>query len=177
MMKSTFPIMKSKLLIIKIILTLFLFLTVGCSSPEVNTYQKYVIKENTHKTRVKPLSNPYFVKFDSTIIYNLKNDDQYDLNKLPGWSKNINPRHTSHRIGFRLNNSKELIEMYNYRYFYKEREYREEISDSLLYGVYEIGEEIIISYPDSLNINTNLYFGGNEKAPHDINIYIKNKNE
>lgn len=163
--------------LIGIFLLISLFFT-NCRNPEmVDTYKKYTIKENSHRTYVSGLTNPYIVKFDSTIIYNLGNKNQYDLNKLPGWREGINPRVNSHRIGFRWSTSDSVIEMYYYEYKNSERIFKEQISDSLLYGVFEIGEDVLISYPDSLKINTNIYFGGNEKAPHDINIYIQNKND
>jgi len=132
----------------------------------------------------------FVVKFDSTAIYNtLIPSNQYDINKLYGFSDNDSAHHLySARFGWRW--SDQALRLFAYVY-------NNGIRTSKELGTIRIDTENNCSikvtgghYVFSLNNNTDTllrssttskekgyklypYFGGDETAPHDINIFIK----
>ena len=132
----------------------------------------------------------FVVKFDSSAIYTTTDpQNQYDINKLYGFSDNNEDHHQfSARIGWRWSDNK--LRLFAYVYNYGEVS-SDEIS-SVAIGA-EISCAIIVDsnhYQFKVN-NDRLtlprssktaqalgyklfpYFGGDETAPHDINIWIK----
>lgn len=132
----------------------------------------------------------FIARFDSTAIYTTTDPvNQYDINKLYGFADN-NAHHQqfSARFGWRWSDQK--LRLFGYVY-------NNGVRDSRELGVINIGEEIncsiritATSYIFSMNgiVETLLrtattvkaegyrlypYFGGNEFAPHEINIWIK----
>ena len=128
------------------------------------------------------------VKFDSSAIYKtLTLDNQYDINKLFGFSEGAYPHTNSARIGWAYND--DSLRLYGYVY-----------SNSILItqqiATCRIGDIINCSikvnarnYIFSVNENSVSlergattdsaqgyqlypYFGGDETAPHDINVFI-----
>lgn len=99
--------------------------------------------------------------------------NQEDWNKLIGYSRGFHHKN-SVRVGWRWNHEKEVIELAEYRYINGKRTY------SL------IGETVPYKYT-SLSIYIHKgkfpkwgyvlwpYFGGNERVPQDISIYIRYK--
>jgi hypothetical protein len=132
----------------------------------------------------------FVVKFDSSAIYSTANpSNQNDINKLFGFSDNDSAHHLySARFGWRWSDS--ALRLFAYVYNSGIRS-----SDEL--GIIQIGAENNCSikvtaghYIFSLNNITDTvlrtsttatgkgyklypYFGGDETAPHDINIFIK----
>lgn len=132
----------------------------------------------------------FVVKFDSSAIYNtLNSSNQYDINKLYGFSDNDSAHHRySARFGWRW--SDQALRLFVYVY-------NSGIRTSKELGTIQIGTENNCSikvtdghYIFSLNNTTDTllrssttdrgkgyklypYFGGDETAPHDINILIK----
>jgi len=132
----------------------------------------------------------FVVKFDSSAIYITKNpSNQYDINKLYGFADNDSAHHRySARFGWRW--SDDALRLFAYIY-------NSGIRTSKELGKIQIGAENNCSikvtdghYIFSLNnINDTLlrssttvkgrgyklypYFGGDETAPHDINILIR----
>ncbi len=130
------------------------------------------------------------VKFDSSAIYVTQNPaNQIDINKLYGFSDNNADHHSfSARFGWRWNNN--ALRLFGYIYNDGIRSFKE-------LGVVNIGEEnyCSIKIKDSIyifNLNNKAdtlprksttqnaigyrlypYFGGDETAPHNINIRIK----
>lgn len=157
----------------------------------------YSIKQGQHYSDQKSykavaLSGLNFiVKFDSSAIYKTgKEENQYDINKLYGFSDNNADHHQySARIGWAWN--KNALRLYAYVY-------NEGIVSKSEIGIVAIGTETHCSikvagdfYIFSMNeaqlsvprkSATSLangymlypYFGGDEPAPHDVNIRIKN---
>jgi hypothetical protein len=135
----------------------------------------------------------FVVRFDSTAIYNTVNpSNQYDINKLYGFSDNDSAHHLySARFGWRW--SDQALRLFAYVYNGGVRTSKE-------LGIIQVGTENSCSikvtgghYIFSLNNNTDTllrssitnkgkgyklypYFGGDETAPHDINIFIKELN-
>ena len=130
------------------------------------------------------------VKFDSSAIYiTAAPGNQYDINKLYGFSDNNSDHHQfSARFGWRW--SKDSLRLFGYVY-------NEGVRRSKELGIVTIGSENFCSikvehgaYRFTLNEKTDTlirkspkeqalgyrlypYFGGDELAPHDINIWIK----
>ena len=132
----------------------------------------------------------FVVKFDSSSIYTtIDPQNQFDINKLYGFSDNNSDHHQfSARIGWRWSDKK--LRLFGYVY-----NYGEVISEEI--SPVNIGSQIscaIIVKGNYYQFNVNgvkltlsrssstpkasgyklfPYFGGDEAAPHDINIWIK----
>ena len=159
-------------------------------------YVKYSIYKGRHysnKNSIEPLkasSLSFKVKFDSSAIYSSLNpENQTDINKLFGFSDNNAAHHLfSARFGWRW--SDDSLRLFAYTYNEGERRFQE-------IGIIQPGVENDCSiaikednYIFSLNgaktampraSSTPIaegyklypYFGGDESAPHDIFIWIK----
>jgi hypothetical protein len=131
----------------------------------------------------------FIVKFDSSAIYQTIDPvNQYDINKLYGFSDGNNHQLNSARIGWSFNDS--ALRLYAYTYFNGLRQSAEICTVS-------VGTEINCSIRATANqflflvngIAVNLprassvlpvsgyqlypYFGGDESAPHDIHISLR----
>jgi hypothetical protein len=133
----------------------------------------------------------FVVKFDSSAIYQTQSaENQYDINKLYGFSDNNTDHHQySARFGWRW--SENALRLFAYVY-------NEGAVSSMELTTIAIGVETTCSIkvtPTSYLFTVNgatqpmprmastekgkgyqlyPYFGGDELAPHDINIWIKN---
>lgn len=145
--------------------------------------------QNTYKP-VEYAELNFVVKFDSTAIYStVQPANQGDINKLYGFSdNNSDHQQFSARFGWRW--SDDSLQLFGYTY-------NNGIRESKKIGSVNIGDEIACSikvtvndYIFSLNnIRVSMqrrsktpyaigyklypYFGGDEMAPHNINIWIK----
>ncbi len=194
--------------------SLFIFSTVfiiisGCTKEQSNAvypsatlpaeeiFIQYKIAAGEHycdKTTVKPIAISemlFKVKFDSSAIYTTLDPlNQYDINKLYGFTEGQHPHVNSARIGWAFNDGK--LRLYAYAYNNQQR-LSQEIS------TVNIGEVINCAIKfDSLNYIfivkdrevklrralTGItaqgyqlfpYFGGDEVAPHPIRIFIKDR--
>jgi hypothetical protein len=132
--------------------------------------------------------------FTDSCLYDLKDEDQGDVNKLFGFSIGYHHK-TSFRFGWRANLKTRTIEIVGYEYHDYVRQTTMPICDvnintwvyfDLQYSpkgqteyVVIDNEEIVIK--NTVNIIKNsglgytlgLYFGGNETAPQDIIVYRK----
>jgi hypothetical protein len=194
---------------VPIVLVAAAFLFSGCSkmaetivdktTPSIPSGQfiKYTIQKgnqycdgNTYKA-IETSEMKFAVKFDSTAIYETQSpENQYDINKLYGFSDNNADHHQySARFGWRW--SDKALRLFAYIY-------NKGLVTSQELTTIEIGSEVICSikvtstnYLFTVNdITTQLprmattekakgyqlypYFGGDEVAPHQINIWIKN---
>ena len=97
------------------ILLLLLFL-IGCHKPDPEGYRTYTIKEGKHRSTYSYNTSRdtifnWDIIFDSSAIYTTEDpDNQYDINKLIGWSDcGENHMEYSIRFGWRwLNDSLEI---------------------------------------------------------------------
>ena len=184
---------------------LLLFCFAGCSRNKETGINKnfpqakfveYTIDKGAHYCRgneFKPLDLPemkFIVRFDSTAIYeNSFPENQYDINKLFGFSDNGATHHEySARFGWRW--SEGALRLFAYVY-------NEGMLSSAEIGIIPIGAEISCSIKPlaskyiftvegnvmemprkSSTVNAKgyqlyPYFGGDELAPHQINIWIE----
>lgn len=161
-----------------------------------NGFIKYTIPKGKQKPSPNPLvlvdakSLKFIVHFDSTAIYiNDVKKDRRDINKLYGFSDNFSLHHRySARFGWRWLNDR--LQLTAYCYNNGIRSFKE-ISNIQLNGfdtceikisgneyIFSVNEKSI-SMPRSAHGKNAVgyklfpFFGGNEAAPHDINIYIK----
>lgn len=159
-------------------------------------FTKYVIQkgknycdDNTYvQTSYSQLN--FIAKFDSTAIYATVNpDNQYDINKLYGFADN-NSFHQQYSARFGWRWSDKALRLFGYVY-------NSGVRSSIELGTIAIGAEANCSikvtsksYVFTLNGKTDSlprasvtakaegyklypYFGGDEPAPHLINIWIK----
>ncbi len=133
----------------------------------------------------------YSVLFNDTCRYELPKEDQEDINKLFGFSLGFNHHQDSARFGWFYKNDK--IHLYSYIYDEGKRSYEFitnldlnkkysltliEYQGSWEFGVSREGAISVIKKIDkkkSFCMGYRLwpYFGGNNPAPHDIEIYLQ----
>lgn len=184
----------------------FLFFQLVLSSCKKNdtlksnsdAYITYLIKKGEHYATNNNLTNlseldtlKYLVVFDSSCIYqNMDTQNQYDINKLIGFS-DCGTLHQENSARFGWNWLNGSIHLYAYCYNNGERKY--EFLDTVelnkpyylkLYldnfSYYFFLKDKIYTMPRACSNGNKIngyqlfpYFGGDEVAPHDIRIKIK----
>ena len=142
----------------------------------------------------KPFSITKRFKFTESTIYYFDDDDQYDVNKLFGFSVGMH-HNNSVRFGWRPNSDLSKIEIVGYEYHNKLRIPTIPICEINLNSWYEFGlkynhktgyieyyvtdgdytnslqHPIKLKSKINLGYKLDLYFGGNKPAPHKIIIY------
>jgi|TARA_B100001093_G_C26489326_1_gene868354 hypothetical protein len=171
------------------------FLFMSCKKIDENGFRDYVIKEGNHSSRTsykttKTNCLQFQAIFDESAIYqSIDSNNQYDINKLYGLS-DCKDHHikTSIRLGWRwLNDSLELhwFQHVNNNFSF-DRITTINLNtivnfsitfDNNYYYVSVDNDTITIDRPcNNQSIRKYYlypYFGGDEKAPHDIKIKIK----
>ncbi|HUC82255.1 MAG TPA: hypothetical protein VMR70_15225 [Flavisolibacter sp.] len=159
-------------------------------------FTQYVIPKGQHyatQNAVKSIETTelkFVVKFDSSAIYQTVDpQNQYDINKLYGFSDNGESHHRfSARIGWRW--SEGALRLFGYTYNNGVRAEKEistiAIGSEVVCAIKVLGE----SYQFTVNGKTELmprasampvakgyqlypYFGGDEVAPHEVRIWIR----
>ena len=181
-----------------IFLLFFIFLLVclnACKKIDDIGYRIFTIKENKHRstTTYNTTKSNYITFnaiFDSSAIYSTDDpNNQYDVNKLYGISDcGCNHQHYSMRLGWRwLNDSLEILwfKHTNNNFSFakiKSIDFDDVIDFSIQfdnnYYYMSVGSDTVtIARPCNRSSNRKYflwpYFGGNETAPHDIKILIK----
>lgn len=176
-----------------IIFILFLLLFL-CSCTKAQEITTYTIPKGEHKSVYKMDLCPYYLEheimFDNSAIYNLHNSDQYDVNKLFGFNSCNSLHHSnSARFGW-CYISGDSIDIYSYVYENSVRYFQKiftvkigdwnnyKITDNYYAYVFQVNGYTYIHTKEQgciTNYHYMLYpyFGGNQTAPHDINIYFK----
>jgi hypothetical protein len=159
------------------------------------TFTRYLIRKGNHycdQNTIKSVSTSemkFTAKFNSSAIYTTIDPvNQYDINKLWGFSEGLNHQYNSARIGWSYNNS--ALRLYGYVYS-KGVRYSQEIctvnlNTEILCGIKLSGSNylitangITVTLPRGLSTTRASgyqlypYFGGDETAPQDITIDIK----
>jgi hypothetical protein len=168
------------------------------STTTVDGFTKYTIPKGAHyaagnayKT-VEATALKFVVKFDSSAIYqSVTEENQFDINKLYGFSDNKAAHHSfSARFGWSWTAG--ALRLYGYVYNGGKVSSKE-------IAVVPIGQEIVCAIQVTATtyqflVNGDMvaslerkaetpkaqgyllypYFGGDEVAPHDVNIWIKN---
>lgn len=165
-------------------------------APSTSGFISYKIKQGEQfcdKNGLKAVETAemkFVVKFDSSAIYQTVNpSNQYDINKLFGFSDNNGPHHLfSARIGWRWSDN--ALRLFGYIYNNGVQENKEiaavaigkELNCSIKAGsatyVFTVnGTSITMprlsATPLAKGYQLYPYFGGDEFAPHDITILIK----
>lgn len=144
---------------------------------------------NSFFFKIKRLS--YKVTFNKNCLYTLNNNDKYDINKLFGFS--LGYHHIdSARFGWSVNGNS--VDIFCYCYIdgkrtssfllsvVPEKEYKFTIfglSDCYVFLATDSDNQVkrkLINKTKSRNkwgYKLWPYFGGNQKAPHDMNIYLE----
>ncbi|MEQ8546819.1 MAG: hypothetical protein RIC03_02860 [Cyclobacteriaceae bacterium] len=187
---------QSLVIALKLFIIFMFVLLSACEENLVNDYQLFVIPKGEHycNYKVEALQQnelSFMAIFDSTTMYTSSDPiNQHDINKLYGFSDCNDQHHeNSARFGWRwLNETMEI-----HAYFYQNS-----IRSSILLGSVALNEPHFYSIqllPDaySFQLDSNApvmvermntcdkgfyyklfpYFGGDERAPHDIVIQIK----
>ena len=167
----------------------------SCKKIDENGFRTYTIKEGKHKSRTRYKTTKtnhlqFQAIFDESAIYTSQDPaNQYDVNKLYGLSDCGNDHtETSIRFGWRwLNDSLEILwfKHTNNNFSFakiKSIDFNEIVNfgiqfDTDYYYMSVGAETVTISRPCNQSSNRKYflwpYFGGNETAPHDIKIKIK----
>ncbi len=163
----------------------------------ISGFTQYTIKQGQHfsgQNKYKPVAADelkFSVLFDSSAIYKtILPENQYDINKLYGFSdNNIDHRQFSARLGWRWNAN--ALELFAYVYNQGIVSYKElttiELSVETMCSIKVSPDYYLFTvnnYTDSLprlsktplatGYQLYPYFGGDEVSPHDLNIWIKN---
>ncbi|WP_420388240.1 hypothetical protein [Roseivirga sp.] len=184
------------------ILSLTLLLT-NCAELYEIDEAVYLIKAGEHDSQIENSLNPkglrtlksetmsLTVRFDETAMYNLGNRNQGDINKLFGFADCNSLHHeNSARFGWNFNIETNEVDIYTYVYQSSDRLFKKigsmEIGESADLSISLDGDEYVFWFKDEQQTvkrgtQCNLgvyyllypYFGGDETAPHDIRIYIK----
>lgn len=139
---------------------------------------------------LKSSSLSFQVRFNETARYHLGDNDQDDINKLFGFSDANSMHHdNSARIGWRYNKDSDLIELFAYAYVDGKRLYKK-LSDLKIGHTAQCDIALNDDYYfisanggyTSINRSVNgsvgfhyflyPYFGGDQVAPHDIDIFL-----
>lgn len=169
------------------------------SGPDTSGYVRYLIKagnnycENNSYPLLTLRSLSFRAIFDSSAIYtNTTPGNQQDINKLYGFSDSTTHHHrNSARFGWNWYNNQ--LHIHAYTYVHGERRYKElgtiplgqpsEYSISVQPGIYYFtlnGHTDTMArgcdLPDASGYKLFPYFGGDEPAPHDVTILVKEVN-
>lgn len=159
-------------------------------------FTKYTIRagqhycdQNTIKS-VRTSEIKFMARFDNTAIYQTIDPlNQYDINKLWGFSEGFDHQYNSARIGWAYNDG--ALRLYAYAYNNGVREYQEitpvSIDADITCSIKLSGNTylftvngITVSLPRASSSLTASgyqlypYFGGDEVAPHTIYIWLRN---
>jgi len=100
------------------------------SSATATSYVTYKIRRGQHYSDLRPFKSvsltemKFFAKFDQSAVYQTVNpENQYDINKLWGFSEGFNNQYNSARIGWGYSNG--AIRLYGYVYSRGSRYYQE----------------------------------------------------
>lgn len=131
-------------------------------------------------------------RFDETARYNAGIRNQADINKLMGFSEaNSHHRKNSIRFGWRYDLLTDSIEVFAYAYEESKRWYQRitkvainqsvkyciQITDQAFYLI--VDDAQVVEFQRTVKNKKGIYyllfpfFGGNEVAPHDINVYVE----
>jgi hypothetical protein len=159
----------------------------GYASFTIRLGQHYCDQNSLKSVRTSEMK--FMVKFDNSAIYQtVIPENQYDINKLWGFSEGINNQYNSARIGWSWNN--DALRLYGYVYANGVRHYQEItsviIGTDITCSIKLAGNTYLftvngvsVSLPrgpsttQASGYQQYPYFGGDETAPHLITIMIK----
>jgi hypothetical protein len=164
---------------------------------DATDYTKYVIKKGEHYSNlstykaIEITALNFIVKFDNSAIYTSKEKiNQHDINKLYGFSDN-NAHHHEYSARFGWSFINDALHLYAYVYNEGKRNITDlgtiAINTEKECSIKVSGTKYVFTVDDkSTSIERSSkttkakgymlypYFGGDETAPHDVHIAIKN---
>tara|TARA_B100001093_G_C26834145_1_gene1017562 strand:+ start:2305 stop:2844 length:540 start_codon:yes stop_codon:yes gene_type:complete len=172
---------------------LILLVLIGCKKIEDN-YTIFTIKKNHHRSTYSYNTSRdtifnWDIIFDSSAIYTTQDpNNQYDINKLIGWS-DCSENHLKYSIRFGWRWINDNLEIHWFRHQHDQFEFGKiksvELGKTYNY-ILEIKDNEYILCVDDTCVKLDRtcsqeyrkyklypYFGGDEKSPHDIKIRIK----
>ncbi|BDD12160.1 hypothetical protein FUAX_45920 (plasmid) [Fulvitalea axinellae] len=177
-----------------LVLSLCLCLT-SCDFFDYDVWEKHKIKAGDHFSglgveQVSANTLAYKVRFDSTVVYDLGNVNQDDINKLFGFSGSFrHHQQESARFGWRWNLQKEQVEIFAYMYINGNRisylmgeadvnevnEYRIHLTKNGYHLKFKGNHKFYKAPAGVVQFRYKLfpYFGGDQPAPHDMTIHMK----
>jgi hypothetical protein len=145
--------------------------------------------------KMRTLKSNHFsfsARFDETARYQLSERNQGDINKLMGFADANSLHHeNSIRFGWRYAVEKDAIEIFAYAYNNKERDYQYmtdiKIGETATFQIMLTDNSYELSVNGEANTSMSRtsgakvgiyyllfpYFGGNEAAPHNINVFVQ----
>lgn len=166
------------------------------SSNAAGDFTKYTIRQGQQycdQSGLKSISTnelAFVARFDSSAIYATRTpENQYDINKLYGFSDNNTDHHSySARIGWRWSDG--ALRLFAYTYNAGVMSYKEitpviigtDISCSIkvagnkyIFNVNNVTDTMprLSTTPTASGYRLYPYFGGDEAAPHEVDIFIK----
>lgn len=181
-----------------------LLITTACSDIYAPKEIEYLIPSGQHESRVqngfaadkirtlKSNDFSFTARFDESVRYDLGNNNQYDINKLMGFSDCNSLHHeNSIRFGWRYSIEKDNIEIFAYAYSNSVMNYQYmgdvAINETAFYQIQitehtfllQINGDLSFELERTANCDKGLYymlfpyFGGNEVSPHDVSIFIE----
>lgn len=186
----------------RIVILFAILFTVSCKGDldrllGLNKWRTYEIKEGHHSAKgihVETLTSDHLdfkARFDGTCIYALQSRDQYDINKLYGFSDcNTGHSENSARFGWRWSVDRNKLEIFAYVHNDGNITHKyisdAEIGQEGSYSIYVVGDKYNFNFNGRLITMTRgcnsqrsvryilyPYFGGTQKAPHNVYISIK----
>jgi hypothetical protein len=169
--------------------------TAKADAAKVSSYTNFIIRQGQHYCdqnsikSVRTSEMKFMVKFDNSAIYQtVVPENQYDINKLWGFTEGINNQYNSARIGWSWN--QDTLRLYGYVYTNGVRHYQEIttvlIGTNITCSIKLAGNTYLFTVngvsislprgPSSLQASGYQqypYFGGDETAPHLVTIMIK----
>ncbi len=185
-------------------LFIFVFILQSCSKDHnivvepvavAEVFTEYTIAAGEHycdKTVIRPITITqmrFKVRFDNSAIYkSVDPQNQYDINKLYGFTEGQNPHENSARIGWSFNDA--ALRLYAYAYNSGQRLWQEicavSIGETINCAIKPDGNNYIFIVNDKQVILSRAltgstavgyqlfpYFGGDETAPQKVSIFIK----
>jgi hypothetical protein len=165
------------------------------STPKSISYSRFTIRKGQHYCdqnslkSVKTAEMKFMVKFDNSAIYQTAiPENQYDINKLWGFTEGINNQYNSARIGWSWN--QDALRLYGYVHANGVRHYQEittvAVGTDITCSIKLAGKTYLftvngvsirlprgLSTEQASGFQQYPYFGGDETAPHLITIMIK----
>lgn len=169
--------------------------TAKAGAPNPASYTNFTIRQGQHYSdqngvkSVRTSEMKFMAKFDNSAIYQTQiPENQYDINKLWGFSEGINNQYNSARIGWSWN--QDALRLYGYVYANGVRHYQEittvAIGTDITCSIKLAGNTYLftvngvsISLPrgpstsQASGYQQYPYFGGDETASHLITIMMK----
>jgi len=164
-------------------------------SPKLISYNNFTIRQGQHYCdqhglkSIRTSEMKFIVKFDKSAIYQtVVPENQYDINKLWGFTEGINNQYNSARIGWSWN--QDALRLYGYVHANGVRHYQEittvAVGTDITCSIKLAGKTYLftvngvsirlprgLSTEQASGFQQYPYFGGDETAPHLITIMIK----